>query len=130
MWSSCWVSMKHSMAYVAAAADRLPVEGLRCDLHAQPLDHVDDLGAAVAEITRVAAPGAVWLVGRGRRASNGDRASGHRLGLPRWLCAWRVESAQRLALDSGHEHLRFVGEGGRVGGRGGLLVARLARVAG
>ena len=54
----------HAMEYVAAPAERMPFADASFDVVAtlNSLDHVDDVDAAVAEVTRVAAPGATWLL--------------------------------------------------------------------
>ena len=55
---------RHAMRYVRAGAEAIPFPDGHFDVIASfnSLDHVDDLGRAVAEITRVAAPGGALLL--------------------------------------------------------------------
>jgi SAM-dependent methyltransferase len=54
----------HAMTYVKAGAERLPFDTGHFDVVScfNALDHVDDVDAAIAEMTRVAAPGALGLL--------------------------------------------------------------------
>jgi SAM-dependent methyltransferase len=54
----------HSMTYVAAGAERIPFEDGHFDVVTamNSLDHVDDVDAAIAEMTRVTRPGGIALV--------------------------------------------------------------------
>ncbi len=55
---------EHAMTYVHAGAERLPFEDGRFDVVScfNALDHVDDVDAAVGELTRVAHPGGTGLL--------------------------------------------------------------------
>jgi SAM-dependent methyltransferase len=55
---------RHAMSYVAAGAESIPFPDGRFDIITtfNALDHVDDVDAAIAEITRVAAPDALLLL--------------------------------------------------------------------
>jgi SAM-dependent methyltransferase len=55
---------RHAMSYVASGAEHIPFPDGHFDIVTSfnALDHVDDVDAAIAEITRVAAPGATFLL--------------------------------------------------------------------
>jgi SAM-dependent methyltransferase len=55
---------RHAMSYVAAGAESIPFADGHFDIVTtfNALDHVDDVDAAIAEITRVAAPGGLLLL--------------------------------------------------------------------
>jgi SAM-dependent methyltransferase len=55
---------RHAMTYVATGAESIPYPDGHFDIITtfNALDHVDDVDAAIAEITRVAAPGALCLL--------------------------------------------------------------------
>jgi SAM-dependent methyltransferase len=55
---------EHAMSYVAAGAEEMPFTNGHFDVVSalNALDHVDDVGAAVAELTRVTRPGGTLLL--------------------------------------------------------------------
>jgi len=57
-------SRKHAMTYVAASMEAIPFPDAHFDVVSSfnSLDHVDDLGKAISELTRVARPGGVLLL--------------------------------------------------------------------
>jgi SAM-dependent methyltransferase len=122
---------RHEMEYVAAPAERMPFEDAAFDVVASlnSLDHVDDVEAAVAEITRVAAPGATWLltveVGHEPTATEP-----HSLG---WdvagrFAGWQLEWSARNGLRADHDIYASIDEDLPHAGAGpGLLRARLTR---
>ena len=57
-------SSQHSMAYVAAGMEAIPFPDAHFDVVSSfnSLDHVDDLDAAIAELTRVTKPGGLLLL--------------------------------------------------------------------
>ncbi len=122
---------RHAMQYAAAPAERMPFSDASFDVVAtlNSLDHVDDVDAAVAEITRVAAPGATWLltveVGHAPTATEphsftwdvADRFAG-----------WTVRWSARNGLRADHDIYASIDEDRPPAGDGpGLLRARLAR---
>lgn len=122
---------RHAMQYAAAPAERMPFPDASFDVVAtlNSLDHVDDVDAAVAEITRVAAPGATWLltveVGHEPTATEphsltwdvADRFAG-----------WTVRWSARNGLRADHDIYASIDEDRPPAGDGpGLLRARLAR---
>jgi SAM-dependent methyltransferase len=123
---------RHAMEYVAAPAERMPFADASFDVVASlnSLDHVDDVDAAVAEITRVAAPGATWLltVEVGHEPTATEPHS-----LP-WdfaesLAGWRPSWSARNGLRDDHDIYASIDEDRAYGGSGpGLLRARLTRV--
>ena len=122
---------RHAMDYVAAPAERMPFADASFDIVASlnSLDHVDDVDAAVAEITRVAAPGATWLltVEVGHEPTATEPHS-----LP-WtfaesLAGWRLQWSARNGLREDHDIYASIDEDRPYGGAGpGLLRARLKR---
>jgi SAM-dependent methyltransferase len=123
---------RHAMEYVAAPAERMPFADASFDVVASlnSLDHVDDVDAAVAEITRVAAPGATWLltVEVGHEPTATEPHS-----LP-WdfaedLAGWRPSWTARNGLRDDHDIYASIDEDRAYEGSGpGLLRARLTRV--
>jgi SAM-dependent methyltransferase len=122
---------RHAMDYVAAPAERMPFADASFDIVASlnSLDHVDDVDAAVAEITRVAAPGATWLltVEVGHEPTATEPHS-----LP-WtfaenLAGWRLQWSARNGLREDHDIYASIDEDRPYGDAGpGLLRARLKR---
>ena len=121
---------RHAMSYVHAPAERMPFAGGSFDVVASlnSLDHVDDVDRAVAEITRVAAPGATWLltveVGHEPTATEPhslgwDVASG--------FAGWQVEWTARHGLRADHDIYASIDEDLEYAGGPGLLRARLRR---
>ncbi len=124
---------RHAMEYVAAAAERMPFADACFDIVASlnSLDHVDDVDAAVAEITRVAARGATWLltveVGHEPTATEPHSLS--------WDVAdsfsgWALQWSARNGLREDHDIYASIDEDRAHAGDGpGLLRARLTRTA-
>jgi ubiquinone/menaquinone biosynthesis C-methylase UbiE len=122
---------RHAMTYVSAPAERMPFAAGSFDVVASlnSLDHVEDVDAAVAEITRVAAPGALWLltveVGHEPTATEP-----HSLG---WDVAdavhgWQVQWSARNGLREDHDIYRSINERLPYSSGPGLLRARLRRI--
>jgi len=120
----------HAMDYVDAPAERMPLPDGSFDIVASlnSLDHVDDVDAAVAEITRVAAPGATWLltveIGHEPTATEPhslawDVAEG--------FAGWRVDWSARNGLRADHDIYASIDEDLFYDGGPGLLRARLTR---
>jgi SAM-dependent methyltransferase len=119
------------MEYVAAPAERMPFADASFDVVTtlNSLDHVDDVDAAVAEITRVAAPGATWLltveVGHEPTATEPhsltwDVAEG--------FAGWALRWSARNGLRDDHDIYASIDEDRPQPGDGpGLLRARLTR---
>lgn len=122
---------RHAMEYAAAPAERMPFADASFDVVAtlNSLDHVDDVDAAVAEITRVAAPGATWLltveVGHEPTATEP-----HSLGwdVADGFSGWTVQWSARNGLRDDHDIYASIDEDRPYAGEGpGLLRARLTR---
>ena len=92
------------------------------------LDHVDDVDAAVAEIGRVAAPGATWflLVEAGAPPTATEPQT---IGwdFVETLDGWAAEWSRRIALGADHDIYGALGRGEEWAGGPGLLMARLTR---
>jgi SAM-dependent methyltransferase len=120
----------HAMTYVETGAERLPFEDGHFDIVStfNALDHVDDVDAAIREITRVARSGATGLllveVGHEPTVTEPQTLSWDVLDR---FEGWTVERQWRVAIDDAHDvygsWLR--GEPWREGP--GLLSARLLR---
>jgi SAM-dependent methyltransferase len=122
---------QHAMSYVTGAAERMPFEAGRFDVIStlNSLDHVDDLEAAVDELTRVAASGATWLVVvEADAAPTATEPQTIPWNLLDGLEGWRVETIQRFALDADHDIYGSWGRGVEWVEGPGLLVARLTRL--
>ena len=124
---------RHAMQYVAAPAERIPFGDASFDIVASlnSLDHVDDVAAAVAEITRVAAPAATWLltveIGHEPTATEP-----HSLGwdVAERVAGWKVQWSARNGLRADHDIYASIDEDLAYPGDGpGLLRARLTRTA-
>ena len=122
---------RHAMQYVAAPAERIPFGDASFDIVASlnSLDHVDDVAAAVAEITRVAAPGATWLltVEIGHEPTPTEP---HSLGwdVAERALGWKVQWSARNGLRADHDIYASIDEDRAYPGDGpGLLRARLTR---
>ena len=123
---------RHAMEYVTAAAERMPFADASFDVVASlnSLDHVDDVDRAVAEITRVAAPGATWLltveVGHEPTATEP-----HSLGwdVAERFAGWAVAWSARNGLRPDHDIYASIDEQLEPGAGPGLLRARLTRTA-
>lgn len=121
----------HAMEYVAAAAERMPFDDACFDVVASlnSLDHVDDVDAAVAEITRVAAPGATWLL----TVEVGHQPTATEPHSLRWdvaesFAGWRLQWSARNGLRDDHDIYASIDEDRPHAGHGpGLLRARLTR---
>lgn len=121
---------RHAMDYVDAPAERMPLPDASFDIVASlnSLDHVDDVDAAVAELTRVAAPGATWLltveIGHAPTATEP-----HSLGwdVAEGFAGWRVEWSARNGLRSDHDIYASIDEDLEYDGGPGLLRSRLTR---
>jgi len=96
----------HAMTYVEAGAERLPFEDAHFDVVScfNALDHVDDVDAAIRELTRVARPGALGLllveVEHEPTVTEPQTLS--------WdivdrFAGWTVIAHQRVALDAAHD---------------------------
>jgi len=121
---------RHAMHYVSAPAERIPLPDASFDIVAtlNSLDHVDDVEAAVAEITRVAAPAATWLltveVGHAPTATEP-----HAL---HWdvietFAGWQVDWSARNGLRDDHDIYASIDEALAYVSGPGLLRARLLR---
>lgn len=122
----------HAMTYVQARAERMPFADGAFDVVASlnSLDHVDDVERALAEITRVAAPGATWLltVECGHEPTATEPHS-----LP-WEIAedlegWDLHWSARNGLREDHDIYASIDEQLAYAGGPGLLRARLKRAA-
>jgi ubiquinone/menaquinone biosynthesis C-methylase UbiE len=122
---------RHAMQYVAAPAERMPFADASFDVVASlnSLDHVDDVDAAVAEITRVAASGATWLltveVGHAPTPLEPHSLS--------WQVAdgfdgWQVQWSARNGLRADHDIYTSIDEDLPYTDGPGLLRARLKRI--
>ena len=121
---------EHAMTYVEAGAERLPFPDASFDVVScfNALDHVDDVTAAIGEITRVARPGAICLLlveveheptVTEPQSLSWDVLDGFR--------GWTVLGERRLALDAGHDIYGSWLRGRRYERGPGLLEARLER---
>jgi SAM-dependent methyltransferase len=122
---------RHAMDYVAAPAELMPFADASFDIVASlnSLDHVDDVDAAVAEITRVAASDAIWLltveVGHEPTATEPHSLPWD---LAENLGGWRLQWSARNGLRDDHDIYASIDEDRVYGGAGpGLLRARLRR---
>lgn len=120
----------HAMRYVAAEAERMPFESESFDIVTtmNSLDHVDDVDAAVAEISRVAVQGATWLL----VVEAGAQATATEPQTIEWdfvetLDGWRAEWSKRVALDAAHDVYGSLARGDEWAAGPGLLIARLTR---
>ncbi len=121
---------RHAMRYVAAPAERMPFADASFDIVAtlNSLDHVDDVERAVAEITRVAVPAALWLltveIGHEPTATEP-----HSLGwdVARGFAGWRVEWSARNGLRPDHDIYASIDAELPYESGPGLLRARLRR---
>lgn len=123
---------RHAMEYVAAPAERMPFPDASFDIVASlnSLDHVDDVEAAVAQITRVAAPGATWLltveVGHEPTATEPHSLSWD---VAARIAGWEVQWSARNGLRDDHDIYASIDEEIPHRGDGpGLLRARLTRI--
>jgi ubiquinone/menaquinone biosynthesis C-methylase UbiE len=124
---------RHAMRYVAAPAERIPLPDASFDIVAtlNSLDHVDDVGGAVAEITRVAAPGATWLL----TVEIGHAPTATEPHALEWdviegFAAWTIEWSARNGLRADHDIYASIDEQLPYVSGPGLLRARLTRRAG
>lgn len=122
---------RHAMEYVAAPAEQIPFPAACFDVVASlnSLDHVDDVGAAVAQITRVAASGATWLltveVGHEPTATEPHSLSWD---VAEHFDGWEVQWTARNGLREDHDIYASIDEDRPYTGDGpGLLRARLTR---
>ena len=99
----------HAMEYVHAGAESLPFEDAAFDVISSfnSLDHVDEVGAAIREMTRVAAPGALGLlfveIGHEPTAMEPQTLDWDLLDR---FTGWSVRSADRFGLDDEHHVYR------------------------
>jgi SAM-dependent methyltransferase len=120
----------HAMQYVEAPAEHLPFEDRHFDVIScfNALDHVDDVDAAIAEITRVAAPGATGLllveVEHAPTVTEPHMLSWDILDD---FAGWNVEGHSRVALDASHNVYKSWLRGQPWTDGAGLLAARLTR---
>lgn len=122
---------RHAMEYAAAPAERMPFAAASFDVVAtlNSLDHVDDVDATVAEITRVAAPGATWLltVEVGHEPTATEPHSLH-WDVAEGLAGWTVRWSARNGLRDDHDIYASIDEERPYAGEGpGVLRARLTR---
>ena len=121
---------RHAMTYVHAPAERMPFADASFDVVASlnALDHVDDVDRAVGEITRVAAPGATWLltVEVGHAPTETEPHS-LRWDVAEGLAGWVVEWSARNGLRADHDIDASIDEDLPYEGGPGLLRARLKR---
>lgn len=121
---------RHAMEYVAAPAERMPFADAAFDVVAtlNALDHVDDPEAAIAEITRVAAPGAIWLV-TVEVDHPATATEPHSLpwGIVDERPGWRLVWTARNGLRGDHDIYASIDEDRPYDGGPGLLRARLTR---
>ncbi|HEV2787119.1 MAG TPA: class I SAM-dependent methyltransferase [Solirubrobacteraceae bacterium] len=123
---------RHAMSYVRARAERMPFGDGSFDVVASlnSLDHVDDVERAVAEITRVAAPGATWLltveVGHAPTATEPHSL---RWDVAERLAGWQVQWSARNGLRDDHDIYASIDDDLAYEGGPGLLRARLKRAA-
>lgn len=121
---------RHAMDYVAAPAERIPFADASFDVVASlnSLDHVDDVEAAVGEITRVAAPGATWLltveIGHAPTATEPHSLAWD---VAERFAGWRVAWSARNGLRPDHDIYASIDEDVAYEGGAGLLRARLTR---
>ena len=121
---------RHAMRYVCAPAEQMPLPDASFDIVAtlNALDHVDDVQRTVAEITRVAAPGATWLltveVGHAPTATEPHEFSWD---VAETFAGWRVEWSARNGLRGDHDIYASIDEGLAYASGPGLLRARLTR---
>jgi len=122
---------RHAMRYVDAPAEDMPLPDASFDVIAtlNSLDHVEEVDRAVAEITRVAQPGATWLltVEVGHEATATEP---HTFG---WevvdgFAGWRVDWSARNGLRDDHDIYASISEGLAYGCGPGILRARLTRL--
>jgi SAM-dependent methyltransferase len=122
---------RHAMHYVGAPAERMPFPAGSFDVVASlnSLDHVEDVAQAVAEITRVAAPGAWWLltveVGHEPTATEPHSLSWD---LADAFDGWQLQWSARNGLREDHDIYRSIDEALPYTSGPGLLRARLRRV--
>jgi len=121
---------RHAMRYVSAPAEHMPLPDASFDIVAtlNSLDHVDDIDGAVAEITRVAAPGATWLltveVGHVPTATEPHALEWN---VVEEFAGWQVEWSARNGLRGDHDIYASIDEGLAYVSGPGLLRARLRR---
>jgi SAM-dependent methyltransferase len=121
----------HAMAYVAAPAEQMPFADASFDVVASlnSLDHVDDVDRAVGEITRVAAPGATWLL----TVEIGHPPTPFEPHSLSWQVAdgfggWQVQWSARNGLRADHDIYASIDEDLPHTDGPGLLRARLKRI--
>ncbi len=121
---------RHAMRYEAGGAEEMPFEDGHFDVVStlNSLDHVDNLEAAVAEITRVTASGGTWLL---VVEADAPATATEPQTIP-WDFlddreGWTVRTARRIALGADHDVYGSWGRGEPWSGGPGLLVARLSR---
>jgi SAM-dependent methyltransferase len=123
---------RHAMSYIHAGAENIPVADgsfdVVCILNA--LDHVDDVEATIAELTRIASGGATLLlmVEVGHKPTP---AEPHSLdwSLPDDFDGWRLDWSKRNGVHADHQLYDSLDEDTAYDGRGaGLLRARFTKV--
>jgi SAM-dependent methyltransferase len=121
----------HGMQYVSSGAETIPFPDGYFDIVAtfNSLDHVDDVGAAISEMTRVTAPGGTGLVivEVNHRATPTEPHS-----LPwevfEWFRGWSVELEKRTGIGSEHNVYASYRQGDPWHGGPGILGGRLRRL--
>lgn len=120
----------HAMTYVHAPAERMPFEDGSFDVVASlnSLDHVDDVERAIDEITRVAAPGATWLL-TVEVGHDPTPTEPHSLGwdVAERVAGWTLQWSARNGLRADHDIYASIDEDLAYAGGPGLLRARLKR---
>jgi GT2 family glycosyltransferase/SAM-dependent methyltransferase len=97
---------KHAMEYVEGGAEAIPFPNDHFDIVAalNALDHVDDVNAAIREMTRVAKPGAIGLllVEVNHQATPTEPQS-FGWDLLREFTDWEVVEERHVAIDAAHD---------------------------
>jgi SAM-dependent methyltransferase len=120
----------HAMTYVSSGAETIPFDDGHFDIVTtfNSLDHVDDVPAAIQEMTRVARPGGIGLV---IVEVNHPATATEPHTLP-WnlfdqFCGWTVEQEKRTAINADHNVYGSFREGARWIDGPGILGGRLRR---
>lgn len=122
---------RHAMSYVSTGAESIPFDDGHFDVVTafNALDHVDDIDAAVGEMTRVTRPGATALVivEVGHAPTPTEPQSLDWDFLETFSPAWDVVTEKRAALRADHDVYGSWREGRTWQEGPGLLGARLSR---
>lgn len=122
---------KHAMRYIAAGAESIPVADGSFDIVTtmNSFDHVDDVDATIAELTRIAAPGATLLL----LTEVGHEPTPTEPQTLDWdvvdkFTGWRVAWQKRNGLRDDHAVYKSISEDRPYTADPGLLRVRFARV--